>query len=31
MFPDRIVVGVETQKSEQMLRDLYEPFLRKRG
>ena len=29
MFPDRIVVGVETQKSEQMLRDLYEPFLRK--
>tara|TARA_B100000676_G_scaffold41748_3_gene39745 strand:- start:3474 stop:4784 length:1311 start_codon:yes stop_codon:yes gene_type:complete len=29
MFPDRIVVGVESKKSEQILRDLYEPFLRK--
>ena len=28
MFPDRIVVGVETE-TEQMLRDLYEPFLRR--
>ena len=29
MFPDRIVIGVESKKSEQILRDLYEPFMRK--
>ena len=29
MFPDRIVVGVDSLKAESILRDLYEPFLRK--
>ena len=29
MFPDRIVVGVDSKKAESILRDLYEPFLRK--
>ena len=29
MFPDRIVIGVDSPKAESILRDLYEPFLRK--
>ncbi|NSW98755.1 UDP-glucose/GDP-mannose dehydrogenase family protein [bacterium] len=29
MFPDRIVIGVDSLKAESILRDLYEPFLRK--
>lgn len=28
MFPDRVVVGVEDGKAEQILRELYEPFVR---
>ncbi len=28
MFPDRVVVGVEDRKAEDMLRELYEPFVR---
>ena len=28
MFPDRVVVGVENEKAEKMLRELYEPFVR---
>ena len=28
MFPDRVVVGVENEKAERLLRELYEPFVR---
>ncbi len=28
MFPDRVVVGVENERAEKMLRELYEPFVR---
>ncbi|HUI30629.1 MAG TPA: UDP-glucose/GDP-mannose dehydrogenase family protein [Candidatus Acidoferrales bacterium] len=28
MFPDRVVLGVENEKAEQTLRELYEPFVR---
>ncbi len=28
MYPDRVVVGVESKKAEEILRKLYEPFLR---
>ena len=28
MFPDRVVVGVEDSRGEQILRELYEPFVR---
>ncbi len=29
MFPDRIVIGVESSKAEKKLKELYEPFTRK--
>ena len=29
MFPDRIVIGVESLKAEKKLKELYEPFMRK--
>ncbi len=29
MFPDRIVIGVESIKAEKILKELYEPFMRK--
>ena len=29
MFPDRIVVGVESAKAEKILKELYEPFIRR--
>ena len=29
MFPDRIVVGVESVKAEKILKELYEPFIRR--
>jgi len=29
MFPDRVVIGVESPKAEKMLKELYEPFMRK--
>tara|TARA_Y100000590_G_scaffold358360_1_gene413682 strand:+ start:3900 stop:5213 length:1314 start_codon:yes stop_codon:yes gene_type:complete len=29
MFPDRIVVGVESPKAEKILKELYEPFIRR--
>ena len=29
MYPDRIVVGVESAKAEKKLKELYEPFIRK--
>mgnify|MGYP001379548053 CR=1 FL=1 len=29
MFPDRIVIGVESPKAEKKLKELYEPFTRK--
>ncbi|MBT3475974.1 UDP-glucose/GDP-mannose dehydrogenase family protein [bacterium] len=29
MFPDRIVIGVESPKAEKKLKELYEPFMRK--
>lgn len=28
MFPDRVVIGVEDQAAERVLRDVYEPFVR---
>ncbi len=28
MFPDRVVIGVEDGKAEEILRELYEPFIR---
>jgi UDPglucose 6-dehydrogenase len=28
MFPDRVVLGVEDKKAEEILRELYEPFVR---
>lgn len=30
MFPDRIILGVENKKSEQILRDIYSPYNRTR-
>ena len=29
MFPDRIVIGVESVKAEKKLKELYDPFIRK--
>ncbi len=28
LYPDRVVVGVDTKKAEKILRELYEPFLK---
>ncbi len=29
MFPDRVVIGVDSEKAERILKELYEPFIRK--